>query len=91
MKFFLFVFLCVFISRGECKSSKLPKEECYKIDKVMHDPTMKNTEICRFLSNFCTFTSPVSFNDNEDNIILYSRPIPCSQFERFKKIACLSK
>lgn len=89
MRFFLFVFLCV--ANCVCAATNSPKDECYKIDEVMHDPTMKNHEICRLPNNFCTYLSPIKTKGSEDILIMYYRPIPCSQFERFKKIACLSK
>ena len=93
MRLFLCVFLCVLIctsiSHCESNAATLPKDECYKIDEVMHDPNMKNTEICKLSSNICTYVSPVKFKPSNEVVIMYYRPIPCSQFERFKKIACL--
>lgn len=57
-------------------------KECYPLKDILKKENIKAKEACKFLDNFCVFTTE---NKTEGGMeYTYTTQIPCSQFELYK-------
>ncbi len=86
MRFVLLAVLLACVVGCECNASDLPEKECLNLEEIMRDPKMKGSEVCKFMENFCVFTSPQKATRGDMTYTL-SHQIPCHQFDKMKVIA----
>jgi len=82
--------LCALLITSNLFATELPDKKCYNLEKIMKDPFMKGVEVCKFVENFCTFTSPIKAHKSKINIS-YTRQIPCGDFYKLEKVLALPK
>jgi len=63
-------------------------EECFNLNELIINgkPFIKGSSTCKYLDNFCTFTSKRKSLDNNSINIDYIQKIPCEEFEKYKII-----
>jgi len=64
------------------------KEECFKLDELIINgkPLIKDAKTCKYLDNFCTFTSKRKSLGEGNLNFNYTQQIPCKQFEKYRVI-----
>lgn len=86
MRYLVLLLLMLFFAIGcECEASYTKDEECYPLAKVMNDPSMEGAKTCKFMENFCTFTSKRKSSSGEVSFS-YTQQIPCYQFETYRAV-----
>ena len=67
-----------------CSAESDLEVECFNLEEVMKDPTMKDNTVCKYGGEVCMYTSPKKTGTMK---YTYSHQIPCTQFEKLKRIA----